>query len=194
MFITEYTVGEGCYFCCDEHSKFFMFHGSPDLTIKRKCCENDDRVVVVHKGNTDKDKGSTDDSDDTAGDTAGETDTEESTYSDIAIVENKHKTSDTVMINRVVLPREVGEVLANLHSLLVKKTLNKLTKGNAFDVDDDKMVTKGIFVSKELGVCHCLLMIPIVTIGDGTVRNTSQKVDVTSYMYGHLDCRSLCYH
>ena len=90
-----------------------LFHGSPDLTLKRKCQGGyeDDRAVVVHKTNTD-DNESDDD----------ESDCESSDYSDVAILENKQKPSiDVAMINKVILPKEKGEVLTDLHSLLVKK-------------------------------------------------------------------------
>lgn len=48
----EYTILKGQSLSKNKDAKYFLFHGSPDITIKRKFEDSDadERVVVVDRG------------------------------------------------------------------------------------------------------------------------------------------------
>jgi len=53
------------------------------------------------------------------------TETDESAYSDLEVIENKNRSLDTITIKGVVVPKEIAKLLANMHSLLVNKMLQR---------------------------------------------------------------------
>lgn len=187
--IVEYAALKGRSFGKREDAKYFLFHGSPDITIKTRKSEGpdaDEGAVVV-----DRDDDNIEDKASGSNDADIEPETDESAYNDFWIIENKKRLPDTVTTDGVVAPTEIAKVLANMHLLLVKKALHK-GGGNL----SDTLQNKGLFISRSLGACQ--LTMPIITIED-SIRTTAssireQKIQLTSYIHGQMDRESHCCH
>lgn len=97
-----YTGREGQQFGKHEDSKFYLFHGSPDIVIKRTDEENvrslSKNVAVLDK-EAKKDSMASEDNE-MAGD------------NDIAVIENKDRQVDTTIVDNVSIPEEITEALA----------------------------------------------------------------------------------
>ena len=99
------------------------------------------------------------------------------------------------------IPEEILEVLANIHSVLVKALLTSICKGNN-PSSSTTITCSDMFLAKVLGVCHCKLVMPLIIINEETGddneetrdKDSSQYVNITSYMHGQLHKDSLCYH
>lgn len=70
--------------------------------------------------------------------------------------------SAVTTIKGVVISKQPGEVLANLQSMLVKKVLKIIKSG--VGLTSESLTANGIIVSKSIGVCHCQLTMPVVSI------------------------------
>ena len=74
-----------------------------------------------------------------------------------------------------------------MHTILAREFLKKLEK-----VINSKLLTcKGVLISNALGACHCLLTVPIASLGE---INQEQRVKLVSCMHGQLDRKLLCCH
>lgn len=95
-----YTGREGQQFYKQEDSKFYLFHGLPDIVIKGTVDEENVRssgenVVVLDKKPRKDSMASEDD--------------KMAADNEIAIVENKGRHVDTAMVNNISIPEEITE-------------------------------------------------------------------------------------
>ena len=175
-----YTAREGQHFGKQENSKYFLFHGSPDITLKRKVDEAVEKILVLG-GEAEEESTCTENDEMTIGN---------------AIIENKVSPVEACEICGVSIPGEISEVLANIHSVLVKALLSSIGTGNN-PCGSTTLSCSGTFLAKVQGVCQCKLVMPLIIIngetrdGDG---DNSQYVKVTSFMHGQLGKDNLCCH
>ena len=179
--MAQYTGREGQQFARQESSIFYLFHGSPDIAIKRiggdaRSCED---VIILDKDS--ENDAVTDETND-----AGPSD--ETTGDHIAIIENKSNQVDTVMVHDVTIPEDISEVLANIHIVLVKNFLTSICKGNA--TTTTTVECRGVFLSKVLGACHCKMIMPVIDVDESNLL----QVALASCMHGQLTKDNLCCH
>ena len=65
----------------------------------------------------------------------------------------------TLYTNTLNFPKKCGELIANLHNLLVTKIVQKSRNGEP--VNEKKMVTKGLLIDRLLGVVECHVSISL---------------------------------
>lgn len=81
---------------------------------------------------------------------------------DVAILENSTKSEGKAWHNNTIVLQKAGELIANLHILLVKKALKRICKGAIMDTQDVSVV--GLLISRPTGIVFCKYIIPFTNV------------------------------
>ena len=211
----KYTARDGQHFGKEEIAKFFIFHGSPDITLSRVDKEvavevtmNQNIVVIDKEQDTNEDA---DDQEQDASDLEQDADKQQQWNADeqqwdvdeqeqdvgnqmrgkYAIVENKCQQVEISVINKILLPEEMSEVLGNVHKVLTENLLTKVDNSVILNTNE---VCSGLFLSKVFGACHCKVTMPLINTNMETDEGILQYAEIRSYMHGQLAKHDLCCH
>jgi len=154
-YYVKYTAHMGTDLFHDkEMVGFFKFHGSPDLIIKQK--RDKQRIPVVSTQICDKPSLSSDEDD------------QDSQGTDTVAIENTI-TSDSTSRTKPRVLEKLGELLSNMHIILVKKALKQLKNPTGLEL-------KGAVISRAIGTVHCKYLMPFVNIEVDTQMNSAQVI------------------
>ena len=105
-----------------------------------------------------------------------------------AAVENSIQNEKVLDVNDVPLIEKTGELLSNMHIVLVTKALKSLRE-NVFQRKEN-LAVKGILISKTWGIISCEMCMPVVGLH---TRAAQPHVDVKfSCTTPHPSVDSLC--
>ena len=179
---TTQLLWEQRYFFDDKTCPFYRFHGTPDLTIEEIHESDDQRAALVSETGSQK----------VSAESSGESDCSQNT--DVAILENSTKCEGKARYNDTIVIQKVGELIANLHILLVKKALKRICKGTIMNTRDVSMV--GLLISRPTGIVFCKYIMPftnvVPTLIDPAFAKLKLEVDVNTVLEKDV-CTSIHY-
>ena len=129
----EYTAPYGKSIIRDPNCLHYIFHGTPNITIQ-KANRQDVQAVLLSSENPSS---------------SSNTD-EEASMSPYAAVEDSVQIEKVLYIGEVPLIDKIGELLSNMHIVLVKKAFKRLTE-NVFQTTDS-LTLEGMLISKNWGM------------------------------------------
>ena len=132
----EYTATKGTNLYHDiDKNVFFLFHGSPDITIKKKVAQVVEEVAILQVATVNNDDKSPNEK-------------MQSSPSDYAAIENSVSSREAVTTHGdIFLLQKTGELLSNMHILLAKKML-KMTLGKSSEEGNATLAMKGMLLCK----------------------------------------------
>ena len=205
----KYTGREGQQFSKQEVSKFFLFHGSPDIIIKKIKDEENigigENVIVIANDESvaDEERAAEDERAENdeiaADDEIAMVADYEITTDNVGVIENKTHRVDTNIINNVTIPEEISEALANIHIVSVKNFLDNISKGNGSTITNTTIRCNGAFLSKILGACYCEVVMPLTeplidAESESWNKSSLLGIKLTSSMHEQLGKHNLCCH
>ena len=108
---------------------------------------------------------------------SGESDCSQNT--DVAILENSTKCEGKARYNDTIVIQKVGELIANLHILLVKKALKRIRKGTSMNTRDVSMV--GLLISRPTGIVFCKYIMPFSNVVPTLIQGRIQGLIRSGY-------------
>ena len=166
-YLVKYTADQGNVIY-NKKQFYNRFHGAPDLTIQKSNNEGDVAVLASAKGHDD------DDSD--------------SQGSDVATLENSTKIESRYEDKRLKMTilEKTGELLSNMHILLVKKMVKRLEL-----MEIPNLEVSGILISRPTGIVICSYEMPIVELEDYLYSTKGAKLTLKSNVNA-LQAENIC--
>lgn len=156
----RYTATMGTKIFHDtDNVAFYRFHGSPDLVISQKKSGEEHSTMMIET---------------IMGLTSNKSlsDSEDSQQTDTSTLENSVRDETIAVYKDTTVLQKTGELLGNMHTILVKKMLKRLFH----NVQEDQLSLLGMLLSRPSGAVACKYTVQIIYITEHTDFSSSEHM------------------